>query len=438
MEKYTDIAIVGGGLASLAAALALEASGKEVVLVRKAPGMAALNGGGLELGDTPLNFPGPAWRQLPSIEENLTQLLQADPHHPLQVWKGEWGLERLFAYLQGQVRALTAKLPLTLSGDGNYAMALLGEMGMAQSVALCQSTQAGGDLRAMEGADLLVLGIAGLPGFRAGFLARTLWEMGRGFFKSVRAAEITLPFLKSNHSLSPFEIAESLDREEGRETFGTLVFQALEGKGQNHCLLPPVMGMIHHQGVLDHLQKKTGCTLAEVLAALPSVPGWRLSESILRYFQAEGYDLLAAEAVGFEASHGRVKALKLHRGSERWTLNTGKVILAPGKFLGGGIQDRVALREEVFGLPLFLQGRPLGEWSRRDLFTPRFQEAQPIFAAGVRVNGAGQALGLQGEVLYENLFACGRILSGVRVAGDRSASALSLISGAVAGASCRS
>jgi glycerol-3-phosphate dehydrogenase subunit B len=268
-------------------------------------------------------------------------------------------------------------------------------------------------------------------------LAQTLGEAGKGFFKSVAAAEISLPFLKSGHSLSPFEIAQSLDREDGREAFRVLLKQALGEKNHNHVLMPPVLGMIHHDEILETLQKSTGRTLAEISASLPSVPGWRLAEAILRYFKSQGYDILEAQAVGFENSGGRVKALQRHHGSERLRFGVGNTLLATGKFWAGGIQDRGGLREGVFGLPLFLQGRPLGQWSRRDLFTPRFQEVQPLFSAGVRINGAAQALGGQGEVLYENLFACGRVLSGANVGGDRSSAAISLISGSVAGENCR-
>jgi glycerol-3-phosphate dehydrogenase subunit B len=438
MDKTTDIAIIGGGLASLAAALALQDSGKEITLIRKAPGAAALSCGALEMGDSPLRYPAQSWEEFPPVEENLRQILLRKGHHPLEVWRQAWGWEKLFSILREQTRALIEKIPLALGGDGNYPMALATEMGAVQPVGLVQASMGPGDLRAMKGADLLVVGIEGLAGFRASFIAQSLAQAGRGYFQSVEGAEVQLPFLKSKASLSPFEIAEALDQEEGRKAYEDIMEATLAKKKVSHVLLPPVIGMIRTMGILKDLEKTSGRTFAETLAGLPSVPGWRLSEAILRYFQLQGYDILPAEVVGYEGQNHRIKALKMHRGPERFRLAADKVILATGKFIGGGIQDRGSLREPIFGLPLFLQGKPLEQWQRSDLLNAKPTAHQPLFSAGIRVNHAGQVLGNQGEILWENLFACGRTLSGIGVGGDRSASAVSLVSGAVAGRECRS
>lgn len=429
MEKSTDIAIIGGGLASLAAALALQDSGKEITLIRKAPGAAALSSGAFELGDNPFRYPGGSWREFPPVEDNLRNILQRDPHHPLQTWRSVWGLGKLFSFLQEQVTSLKENLPLTLSGDGDYPMALPTEQGTVFSAGLCQASMGGGDLRGMEGADVLVVGIEGLASFRAPFIAQSLSDAVPDFFSSVTGCEITLPFLKSNASLSPFEIAEALDQEEGK-SLGPIFERVLSKKKVSHVLLPPVMGMIHSKEILRGLEKSFGRTFAETTAGLPSVPGWRLSEAILRYFKSQGYDIIPAEVVGYEGQNRLIQSLLIHSGPERLRLNARQVILATGKFLGGGLQDREGMvREPVFGLPLFLQGKPLAEWSRRDLFATDPGADQPIFSAGVRVNPQGQVLGNQQEVLWENLFACGMILSGIGVGGDKSSSAVSLISG---------
>jgi glycerol-3-phosphate dehydrogenase subunit B len=177
------------------------------------------------------------------------------------------------------------------------------------------------------------------------------------------------------------------------------------------------------------LEKSFGCTFAETTAALPSVPGWRLSEAILRYFKSQGYDVLPAEVVGFEGQDRRIQSVTVHYGAERMRLSARQFILASGKFVGGGLQDREGLiREPIFSLPLFLQGRSLGEQGRRALFASSPNTHPPVFGVGVCVNEQGRPLGHRGEVLWDNLFACGRILSGCGVGADGSASAVSLLS----------
>ena len=432
MDKTCDIAIIGGGLASLAAALSLENSGKEIVLIRKAPGAAALSSGALELGESLERFPTQGWQEFSTVETNLSDILQRQAFHPLQVWRKSWGFEKLFSFLRQQVAHLTEHFPLRLAGDGNYPMALLNEMGTVHSTALAQESMAAGDLRGMKGARLLIVGIDGLASFRSKFLADSLREAEPDFFSSVDEGEISLPFLKSNASLSPFEVATALDREEGAQVLIKKLEQVLVHRKATHVLLPPVMGMVHTKEIFKLLEKATGCTCAETTAARSSVPGWRLSEAILRYFKFRGYDIWTGEVVGYEGQNRRITSLKIHSGPERMRLKTDRVILASGKFIGGGIQEREGqIREPIFGLPLFLQGKPVGEWGRRDLFSDQVKEDQAIFAAGVQVNERGQALGTQNEILWENLFASGRILSGSGVQRDRSASAISLISGGV-------
>jgi glycerol-3-phosphate dehydrogenase subunit B len=426
MEKTTDIAIIGGGLASLITALALEGSGREITLIRKAPGAAALSSGVLEMGDSPQHYLTQSWEEFPSIEENLRQILLRDSHHPLQVWQRAWGFEKLFSNYREQVSLLLEKIPLALGGDGNFPMALATEMGAVQPVALAQASMSPGDLRAMKGADLLVMGIEGLAGFRSAFIAKSLAEAGRGYFHSVDSTDILLPFLKSNASLSPYEIAEALDQEEGRKSFEKIIESKLDKKKASHVLLPPVIGMIHTMEILKHLEKSCGRTFAETPAGLPSIPGWRLSEAILRYFHA--VDILPAEVV----HEGKIIASRPLTTADRTPrLTADKIILATGKFIGGGF--RPGAREPIFGLPLFLQDKPLEEWSRRELFRSNPTSPQPIFAAGLRVNIAGQVLGTQGEILWENLFACGRILSGCGVGAERSSSTISLVTGGVVG-----
>jgi glycerol-3-phosphate dehydrogenase subunit B len=278
------------------------------------------------------------------------------------------------------------------------------------------------------------LGIEGLASFRASFIAASLAEAAPNYFSSVEPREISLPFLKSQASLSPFEIAEALDHEEAVQVLVKKIEHILEQYSATHVLLPPVMGMIHTKEIFKLLEKSCGRTFAETLASRSSVPGWRFSEAILRYFKFRGYDILSGEVVGFEGQNRQIHALKIHAGPERMRLKADKVILAPGKFIGGGIQDReTVLKESIFGLPLFLHGKPIGAWGRRDLFSKGAVEDQPIFSVGLHSNERGQVLDLRSEVPWENLFACGRVLSGCGVRGDRCASAVSLVSGGVMG-----
>jgi glycerol-3-phosphate dehydrogenase subunit B len=89
-------------------------------------------------------------------------------------------------------------------------------------------------------------------------------------------------------------------------------------------------------------------------------------------------------------------------------INSPGVILATGRFFGGGLAaDRQHIRETIFGLPVF-QPESRKEWHREDFFD---RQGHPINRAGVEIDDHFRPMNNQDGPAFDNLFAAGSILA---------------------------
>ncbi len=437
MVHQSDVVIIGGGLASLAAATQLSQKGVEVTLIRKAPGAAALSSGAWDLCDDPHRISGMEVDQWSSIHQNIHHTLQNSPHHPFQFYKPRFDGPAMFSWIQFQAKTLAKILALPMDGDGSNPIAAVTEWGTVKATAMLQKSMAATDLRRMKAARILVVGFQGLASFNGAFVAQALeafqQQQANDYLEWVGQVDLTVPNLASKSSLSPFEIAHVLDQEENFVALSQELQTYLGNKVYTHLFFPPVMGMIHTSQIMEALEKVTGRRVGETLAFVPSVPGWRLSEAILKYFKSEGFDVLGAEAVGYESEGRRVQSVWVHQGDERIRVKAKSFILATGKYIGGGIQGKRQIRETLFGLPLFCDGKSIKglSWSR--LSRETMAQRQPFRSIGIQVNDHSQPLDAEGQVCFDNLFAAGQLLSGWDPGVERCGAGVSILSGAVAG-----
>ena len=119
--------------------------------------------------------------------------------------------------------------------------------------------------------------------------------------------------------------------------------------------LPAVLGLFKSSAVVRELQERIGVPLFEMPTLPPSVPGLRLQEALERKAAEKGTYHLFRHRVG-KAEPGKEGGFKvpiLRDGETIRTVSSGAVILASGRFLGGGLQaDRKIVREPLFGLPV--------------------------------------------------------------------------------------
>jgi len=414
-----DVLVIGGGAAGAMAAATASKLGNQVVLVRRGYGATAMTAGATEL--TPARH---WWQRLASAETTFDEAIAT------------------FIALTNQ-----GGCPYTLS----QPITLLTALGLPYRASLVAAAAVGGDIESWDGGRVLFVGIAGMPAHNPAHLARCATALSAGSAvapdrartpreqnrPSTRATEtghteVFLPGVHRSHNLTPFEVAALLDDPAVAEAVAEQVAQAAQEGSYTHVALPPVIGLERATETITLFQSMCPVTCFELLAGLPSVPGFRLQQALDQALQALGVPIVHAAVERVSTKGGQITEVEARWKETRYCFRPQQVILATGKFVGGGLSHEERLRESLLDLPLFV-GKTLIECSDlQPLLDENFRAAQPVMAVGVRVDATMRPVDTAGQPVYANLRAAGAVLSGESHAGSGGL-ALALVSGYLAG-----
>lgn len=362
MRKTFDLIVIGGGVAGAAAALSAAETGARTALVRAGPGATALTSG---------------------------------------AWNG--------------------RLPERLGGA-------LASAGVAYEPCTRALPHPSGDLRPSDHApplqararvddDVLICGIVGLAGFHAPALAR-LWGEACGV--DVRSATLRVDGTP-RAGWSPVSLAAAIEREP--LVLARPLAAAVREHERARVILPAVLGFDDPLRVAAMLRDAAQCDVAEALAVLPSIPGWRLATALERALRAAGVEIIAGRATLEErpsrAVDTRIDLLTVETstngdGAGKLTLSAAAHVLATGKFAAGGIRADIAFRETALGCPVWVDA-PGGRIDAVEPLTVTSAQrlaAQPILAAGVRTDEVGRPIDENGDIVYENVWTAGSVRAG--------------------------
>jgi len=301
--------------------------------------------------------------------------------------------------------------------------------------------------RASCWASPLIAAIAGLAQHDARPLARTLAAefSALGLPRpSLRVVPLALPPGFVVDGGSPARVAAQTDTEEGlgvllaavagRHRHETTVRHA-EGE-RRLLLLPPILGFSGVRGKLARLREAAGCRVAECLGAPPVSPsGLRLLGALGEALSRQGVVVQHARVGALEATGRRLRALRLQRseatsGSEE-RLEADGILLACGRFLGGGLSEREGgVHEALLDLPLYDEaGLRVDGTAPSRLVRASPEGPQPLFSSGVRTDARLRPLAAGGEPLFENLFVAGDLIGGFDPSAERTGLGVALLSG---------
>jgi glycerol-3-phosphate dehydrogenase subunit B len=420
-----DVLVVGGGMAGATAALAARDAGARVVLARKAPGSTGLWGGAVSVAQDPGCLPETPFAARSGVVESARRVASTRPGHPYRVLRGR--LDRLW----NAVEFATGQLVSVLAPPSGRNRWLLTPFGHAHAAATCLASMAAGDLAEVRGT-LVVGGFEGHLGWDPGLVAHGAERVRPLGGPAARAVLLDLFRWEEGSLGRPFDLARFLEAPGAAEEAGRMLRQKLV-RGDAAAVLPPVLGLDPQARVPDRIAGEAGIPVGEFLSDLPSVPGLRLHRAIDARLAAAGVEVLQGEVRSgagpdLPASVGGREVM-----ARAW-------VLASGRFVGGGIERRGALREGVLGLPVLASEgrfadptvrfatRPPASITERDSRAP-----QPLLAAGLRIDEELHPLDAEGKVLHPRIFAAGAVVGGHDPSSDGTGMGVAVFTGWLAG-----
>jgi glycerol-3-phosphate dehydrogenase subunit B len=347
----TRVLVIGGGIAGYCAALGARRAGAEVTVVARAPGATALYAGAME------------------IVGDLDSTLKSEPHHPFS----RLGMDavRLAHELDTVVQLLMLafeKSGLKFEGGWRTRGLYADIHGIARPGNLVPATVAGGELGALVGRRVTVVGVKEVGDYDAASTALALKEL-----HGVEAVpeEVSIPDLPQAASLT--------------DLYGR---RAPQPRSRSTSIAyPPGFTNLPPDGF-------------ELLASPPSPHGWRLQQAI-------GLEAVKAEVTSFDSSGGAITAA---RAGER-SFRADAFVLATGHHIGGGLTGGRWPAESLLKLGVFHEGQAVTSMGTR------FQHLQYLDAAeelrsGVSTDERLRPLDGDGRVAYDNLYAVGAVLGG--------------------------
>jgi len=394
-----DLLVVGGGLAGLAAGAFALQRGLRVVLVTHSAGELPLSSGLLDfLGRYPLE--SAEW--LADPWEGLAELRRREPRHPY----ARMGDEELDLAWKGFEEFLArAGFPYWGRGRENLLIPVPG--GRLKATYRVPETMRAGVESCRANRPAVLVGLRGVKEFSARQMAAGL----NGIWPNLRSETITLTppgaGAKGSWDQIPLVWAKSLEAEPCRaELCARLapLLGAAEAVG-----FPAILGLAHWQEVLTDLSARLGRPVFELPCLPPSAPGFRLHEIMLKALQREGARV--TWGLRFKpclARSGLLEGIQVCYEAISETIRARQVLMATGRFLGGGLAaDRQAVRETLFGLPVSQPPRR-ENWHRVSFLDRR---GHPLNRAGLEVDDLFRPLGAGSQPAHENLFAAGSILA---------------------------
>ena len=389
-----ELAVIGAGMAGMACGLFAANRGLPTVLVGRSGEIILASG--------------------------LLDLMGVHPLSEKQVWVDPWaGIDALvrdipnhpYAHVgKEDIRVAFDELLFFLRGEGlhynrhmNRNAMVLTSLGTVKSTYCVPQNMWNGVTALEEKRPCLLVDIRGLKGFSAQLIAGAFGDT----WPNLRTARISFPGATRGSELYTEHMANALVLSQNREKLAQVVRPHV--KDARTVGMPAILGLYQTSRVIEDLEKLIGVPVFEIPTIPPSVPGLRLKEVFERGLRSKGIKYFSQKRV-LEVSRKPGGDFELSVGGKvtEHTVESKGVILASGRFIGGGLHaDRKRIRETIFNLPV-RQPENRTEWHHENLLDPR---GHPINRAGLEIDDTFRPLDKNGSPAFSTLFAAGSILA---------------------------
>lgn len=391
---HCDLCVIGSGMAGMSAALFAAKRGLATVLVGRT-GEIIFATGLLDLMAVHPVEKGEVWGDPWACIGRLAQDLPNHPYARVPAEKMRSAFEELSGFLES--------LGLPYAGHGDRNVMVLTSAGTFKPTFRVPATMWAGIEICRRRAPCLLADIQGLKGFSARQIAATAGAAWPG----LRTVRIGLPGMLAPGELFAERLARSLEVAAHRAQLAAAIHPHVQGA--EAVGLPAILGVSRSAEVMADLQGRLGKPVFEIPTMPPGVPGLRLKETFERGLKDLGAGLFLENRV-FRAEADPAGGFRLHAGrtDPEEVVAARSVILATGRFMGGGLKaDRRLVREPLFNLPVY-QPEERADWHRADFLDRR---GHAVNRAGLEIDPAFRPLNSSGRPVHPRLFAAGSILA---------------------------
>ena len=389
-----EIAVVGAGMAGMAAALFAANRGLSVVQAGGSGGIAFSSGLLDLLGVHPVEE---GWR-LSDPWAGLDALKKDIPDHPLARMETrdiKAAMEEFTGFLEEE------RLPYSSLLDQNVEMVT--PLGTVKPTYAVPRTMWKGVQAFREKSPCLFVDFQGLKEFNANQVASALQTA----WPRIRSVRVSFPGSDKTSRVFTRPMAQQLELREVREQLAQRVrLHVREGETVG---MPAVFGFRRSHEMVAEFEEAIGTSLFEIPTLPASIPGLRIKEAFEAGLRRRGVrPYWQVKVAGVDREGDGAFLLRLENGFARHEIRARSLVLATGRFFGKGLYaDRDRVREALFDLPVH-QPRARAQWHHRDFMDPR---GHPINRAGLEVDDFFRPLDASGRPAHEALFASGSILA---------------------------
>lgn len=394
-EMSVDLAVIGSGMAGMAAAIFAAARGLSVACLGK-PSEISFSSGCLDLfSRMPADSTTPA-RSFDNPFKGIEALVEKQPNHPYARVSREdiiQGFEEFTAFMG------RAGIQYHCTRDRNQQ--IITPAGTLKSTWCVPSAMIAGTRALKEKQKILIVDIQGLKGFGARQMAENLAQV----HPAMGSVTIGFPGREESGDLMAERLTWDLETPKVLDRFIEAIRPHI--KGYDAVGLPAILGIYRFEELHKKMSQGLGVSVFEIPTLAPSVTGMRTREAFIggigntsiRHFATRAQDIgVAPEGFTFEAGQG-LGTIKIQSRA---------MILATGRFLGQGLgKGDAGIKEMLFDLPV-TQPAERSLWFSRDFFDPR---GHGLNRAGIETDAVFRPLGKDGKVFHPGLFACGSILA---------------------------
>jgi len=392
-ELIADLAVIGNGFAGMGASLFAANRGIDTIHVGGASELIFASGLIDLLGIHPVgegNLWTNPWHALDALKKDA-------PAHPYSRMKKETiraAIDEFIGCLQ------TAGVSYERRSDQNSRVIM--PIGTVKTTYGVPRSMWGGVV-AMENKDpCLTVGIRGLLGYSSRQVAETL----KPSWPELSHTTISFPGFIRSPEIYAEPMARSLRLSEARERLAACVHPYV-GKAKA-IGFPAIFGIQDTDAIISDMEDRLGARIFEIPTMPPSIPGLRIKEAMNTYLREMGVRALFPKKVLNVRHDNKTFILEIGDTTVEHSARVNAVILASGRFLGGGLlADRKQIREAIFDLPVYQPGNR-NEWHNHNFFDTR---GHAINLAGLEVDDQFRPLLINGRPAFENLFAAGSILA---------------------------